>query len=44
MVIREMSFLKKNVAFITKKNGVYEIKCGLKKKWTTIGFQEKNLG
>ena len=36
-----MSFMENNVTYRTQKIGVYEIKCGLRKTWTTIGLQEE---
>ena len=42
VVRREMSFMKKNVAYKTKKNwGVRNKMQFKKKKWTTIGLREK---
>ena len=35
-----MSFIKK-ITYKTKKHGVYEIKQGVRKKWTTFGLREK---
>ena len=43
IVRREMSFMKKNVAYKTKKNGAYEIKYYSRKIWTTIRFREKKI-
>ena len=45
VVRREMSFMKKMSLIEPKKNGVYKIKCGSRKKWTTIGLRgKKNWG
>ena len=42
---REMSFKKKNVAYITKKKwgARKKMRCK-KKKWTTVGLREKQIG
>ena len=39
-----MSFMKKNVAYRTKKNGVYEIKCGSRKKMDNSWALKKKIG
>ena len=51
IVSREMSFMKKNIAYRTKKIGAYEIKCSLRRKkmdnsWAPrkkIGVEPKKL-
>ena len=45
VVRRELSFMEKIVAYRTKKNGVYKIKRGLRKKnESQLGSETKKLG